>query len=461
MLLLLLSLLAPSRAASDDLVLHVEPVDVPTTVSVPVDSLLWVNLDYEKGPVEAVAEVLGDDLANCPNIRSNLGFRPTDARSLFERGLLRHAVVEITAEHIAVGGVPVMPLEAGKTPERLKEGVVLRPVRDALLRQAEAQYQFQLACKDGPWSEGGAPTAGSSGRLLIAAAPDVPFDVLQEVLVTARKAHFKVFYLYARSRRMVEDPLPTPPSVGDATMRIFVASDGGLGIDSQEEGQDSPTQLLGYLPSPAGTRSARVVPYPASPFAYVVGAGGALLSKGWEPALLARFDKDDLRAERQAPQPRVVRRALSSRRGVQAVPITLPEGTETVTSGRRTGARTRFTITGDTAHVAIFTPPAHLADALNRPDVYRQLNPILTCFRDEEADTAGLRGEIVLQVQAAPSGATRSVKLLPTTTIDDVHMRRCAVDTFNELRLPAVAVTPEPMLWTVSLDPGAVEAPDE
>lgn len=454
MFALLLALLMPARAADDDLVLHVEPVDVPAVVEVPLGTLLWVNLKYKGGPAEAVAEVLGDDLMNCPDIRSNLGFRPRDAKRLFQRDLLRYAVVEITAEHIAVGGIPVMPLENGDTPERLKEGVILRPVRDALLKQAEAQYQFQLACKDEPWVEGGAPTAASSGRLLIAAAADIPFDVLQEVLVTARKAHFKVFYLYARGRNRVEDPLPEPPRVGDASMRVYVASDGGLGIDSQEEGQDTASLLVDYLASPAGTRSARVVPYPSSPFAYVVGASGALLSKGWEPALLARFNRDDLRAERQVPRPYVVQKNLSLRRSVQVVPVTLPEGAETEGTGRRTIARTRFTITGDTPHIATFTPPAHLADALNRPDVYEQLNPILTCYRDEEGDTEGLGGAFVLEVRVGPDGSTDTVRVLPTTTIDDVHLRRCTVDTFTELILPSVAVTPEPMLWTVELSPG-------
>jgi len=459
LLTLLASLTTPARAGEDDLVLHVDPVDVPATVDVPLDTLLWVNLRYKGGPTEAVAEVLGDDLANCPDLRSELGFRPRDARDLFRRDLLRYAVVEVTAEQILVGGVPVMPLEDGDTPERLKEGVILRPLMDALLKQAEAQYQFQLACKDPAWTSDGTVTSGSSGRLLVAVAPDVPFDVLQEVLVTARKARFKIFYLHARSRKTVSDPLPEPPSVGDATMRVFVASDGGLGIDSQEEGQDTASLLIDYLPSPAGTRSARVVPYPASPFAYVVSGSGALLSKGWEPALLARFDKDDLRATRQAPVPRTVERRISARRSVQAVPVTLPEGAQQTTTSRREVSRTRFTITGDTPHVATFTPPAHLADALNRPDVYQQLNPILTCYRDEEADTEGLAGELVLQLQVGPSGTVTSVSLLPTSTVEDVHLRRCTVDTFRELTLPSVAVTPEPMLWTVALTPG--DKPDK
>ena len=455
MLILLASLWLTASAEDDHLRLHVPPVDVPATVDVPLDSLVWVNLRYQGGPTEAVAEILGDDLSNCPDLRSDLGFRPRDTRELFRRDLVRYAVVEVSATGIRVGGQDVMPLEDGNTPERLKEGVVLRPLLDALLAQAEAQYQFQRACQDPAWEPGGAVTSASSGRLLVAVSPDVPFDVLQEVLVTARKARFKTFYLAARSRRSVTDPLPQPPAVGDATMRVFVASDGGLGIDSQEEGQDSASLLIDYLPSPAGTRSARVVPYPASPFAYVVGGAGALLSKGWEPALLARFDKDDLRAPRRAPTVGFGEPRDLGRRSVQAVPVTLPEGAVEPQTSRRTVARTRFTITGETPHVATFTPPAHLADALNRPDVYRQLNPILTCYRDEEADDEGMEGELVLQLQVGPSDTAESVTLLPTTTIEDVHVRRCAVDTFKELRLPSVAVTPEPMLWTISLTPGA------
>ena len=65
-----------------------------------------------------------------------------------------------------------------------------------------------------------------------------------------------------------------------------------------------------------------------------------------------------------------------------------------------------------------------------------------------------MTGELVLQLRVGPSGKASEVTLMPTTTLEDVHVRRCTVDTFTELTLPSVAVTPEPMLWTVALVPG-------
>lgn len=134
--------------------------------------------------------------------------------------------------------------------------------------------------------------------------------------------------------------------------------------------------------------------------------------------------------------------------------MTLPEGGETLIASRRTAARTRFSITGSTPHVATFTPPVHLADALNTPEVGGQLKTVLTCYRDEESDTEGLKGDLVLELKASPSGRISKVRLMPTSTIDDPHLRRCVVDAFAALSMPGAAITAEPMLWTVSFDPG-------
>jgi hypothetical protein len=458
MLTLLLGWLA--LAAPPALRLGVAPVDVPAVIEIPVDSLVWVDAHHPMGAPEAVAEVLGDDMARCPDLRSSLGFRPRGAEDLWERELLRYAVVEVTAEGIAVSGRTVMPLEGGDTPERLKEGLVLTPLLDTLLAHREVLFQFRGACGDPAWEKGGAPTAASGERLLLAVAPDVPFDVVYEVLFTARKARFKHFYLYARSRRVVPDPLNDPPSVGDASVRVFVASDGGLGIDYEEEGQDSPQELLTYLPRPAASRSARVVPYPVSPFARVAGAAGALLAQGFEPAVLPRLDRDDLRASRVAPVPQAVVRTVSGTRSVQAVPITIPEGT--AEERRTAGNVTRFSITGSTPHVAVFTPPAHLADALNTPEVGSRLKHVLTCYRDEESDNTGLQGMLALEVRVKPDGTAEKVAILPTSDLDDPHVRRCVVDEFAALRFPQAAITPDPMLWKVLFlpRPPGTPAPD-
>jgi len=449
MLLLLSQLIQPATAADSSLELHVEPVMVPATSQVPLDTLVWVNLEHRLGPAGAVAEILGDDFSRCDDLRSVHGFRPRHARELWAQGLLRHAVVEVTRDGIFVGGTLVVTLEDGQTPDRLKEGVVLRTVLDALLRQREAQYQFRIACEDEAWAPG-VLTSASSERLLVAVAPDMPFDVVHEVLVSARKARFKQFYLYAKSRRFAPDPQTSPPRLGDTQMRVFVASDGGLGIDPQEEGQDSPSAVVGYLPSPASTRTSTVIPYSSSPFSAVVGAAGALLAKGWHPSLGVRLDGQDLRSGRVAPSAQPVSRVLSSSRPISAVPITLPEGAQQTSSARRKTPRTRFVITGATSHVATFTPPAHLADALNTPSMGGQLKTVLTCYRDEESDTQGLAGELVLELRASPAGGVESAKLLPTSTVTDPHLRTCVIDAFTALRLPGAAITPEPMLWTVA-----------
>ncbi|MFK7931741.1 MAG: hypothetical protein AB8H79_26425 [Myxococcota bacterium] len=448
MLLLLSQLVQPATAAESDLELHVEPVMVPATSQVPLDTLLWVNLEHRLGPAGAVAEILGDDFSRCDDLRSVHGFRPRHAKELWADGLLRHAVVEVTRDGVYVGGTLVVTLEGGKTPDRLKEGVVLRPVLDALLRQREAQYQFRMACEDEAWAPG-VLTSASSESLLVAVAPDMPFDVVHEVLVSARKARFKRFYLYAKSRRFAPDPQAAPPTLGNTKMRVFVASDGGLGIDPQEEGLDAPSAVVSYLPSPAGTRTSTAIPYPSSPFSAVVGAAGALLAKGWHPSLGVRLDGDDLRSARIAPAAPAVERVLSSNRPVSAVPITLPEGNEQTSSTRRSSPRTRFVITGASTHVATFTPPAHLADALNTPSVGGQLKTVLTCYRDEESDTQGLAGTLVLELRANPAGGVESATLLPTSTVSDPHLRTCVIDAFTALRLPGAAITPEPMLWTV------------
>jgi hypothetical protein len=451
-MLILLSWLAPALAGPSPLQLHVDPVDVPAVVEVSLDSLLWVNVSHPSGAAEAVAEVLGDDLVHCDDLRSATGFKPRHADDLWKRDLLRYAIIEVSATSISVGGQRVLDLVGGDTPDSAKRGVVLVPVLDALLAQAEAQYQFRVACNDPEWVPGGAATSASNQAVLLAVAPDVPFDVVHEILLTARKARFKYFYLYASGRNVVADPHARPPTLGDNGLSVYVASDGGLGIDSQEEGRDTASLLLDYLPRPAGTRSGRVVPYQASPFSRVVGAAGALLAKGWEPAVLSRLDSEDLRAVRSAPTSRSVDRSISGRRSVTAVPITLPEGDVTVSEVRE--KRTRFVITGNTPHVAIFTPPAHLADALNTPDVGASLKHVLTCYRDEEADTEGLSGELVFEILVQPSGQVSKVSLLPTSSLQDLHLRRCATDAFTALHFPSYAVTPEPMLWKVLFLPG-------
>lgn len=453
MLISLLSLFAPALAGPSPLRLNVASVDVPAVVEVPLDSLVWVDVDHPKGATEAVAEILGDDLVHCEDLRSSMGFRPRHADQLWSAGLLRYAVVEVTARTVSVGGRKVADLVGGDTVDRDKRGVVLLPLLDELMAQREAQYQFRVSCKDPEWSRDGAPTAASNESLLLAVAPDVPFDVVHEVLLTARKAHFKRFYLYASSRTVVSDPRPEPPTLGDSGISVYVASDGGLGIDSQAEGEDTARALTGYLPRPAATRSARVVPYQSSPFSHLVGAAGALLARGWEPAVLSRLDSEDMRAGRVAPHDRSTTRNISGKRSVTAVPITLPEGDPSVAAVR--DKRTRFVITGNTPHVAIFTPPAHLADALNTPDVGAHLKQVLTCYRDEETDTEGLTGELVLEIQVQPSGTVSHLSLLPTSTIDDVHLRRCATDAFAGLQFPSYAVTPEPMLWKVLFLPKA------
>jgi hypothetical protein len=444
-----------SAFAAPDLQLAVEPVEVPAAVEVPVEAFVWVNLDYPGGVTEAIAEVLGDDLAQCPNLRSPDGFRPKDADDLWRRDLLRYATVEVTAQGILVSGRLIVPLEAGKVPDRWKEGVVIRPLVEVLLRQREAQYQFRMACKDGPWAPGGPATSDIAERVLVAVAADVPFDVVNEVLQSARKARFKTFYLYARTRRPVRDTNAPPPSLAQTGLAVYVASDGGLGIDPEEEGQDVPSLLAEYVapPAPGVAPAGRVVPYPASPFGAVVGAAGALLGQGWSPAVLIRLDAPDLRARRTPPAPRATLRVIPARRTLHAVPVTLPESGEE--DPRSNARRTRFTLSGSTPHVAIFTPPAHLADLVNSPEVASQLKGVLGCYRDEEVDTPGLQGELALELRVAPSGEVTQVTLLPTTTIDDPHLRACVTDDFQALRLPSAALTPEPMLWKIQLLPRA------
>lgn len=451
MLTLLLSLVA--AAAPPALEVRVDPVQVPAVVEVPVENLVWADAMHDQGPAWVVAEILGDDLEHCEDLRSADGFKPAHADALWSQGLLSHAVIEVSHAGVSVAGRLVVPLVDGQTPEHVKDGVVLRPLLQTLMAYRETQYQFRVACKDPAWKAGGTPTAASAERLLIAVAPDMPFDVVHEVLLTARKARFKTFYLYARGRRVVSDPEATPPAVGDAGVRVFVASDGGLGIDYQDEGTDTPASLTSYLPRPAGTRSARVVPYGISPFSAVVGAAGALLDRGFEPAVLPRLDGDELRAARQAPRPVETRRTISGRRAVTAVPITLPEGS--AEERRTVGNVTRFSITGATPHVAIFTPPVHLADALNTPAIGSQLKRVLTCYRDEQSENEGLEGELVLEVRVKPTGQAERVSFLPTSTLEDRHVRRCVVDEFMSLPYPQAAITPDPMLWKVNFLPRA------
>jgi hypothetical protein len=441
--------------------LRVETVDVPATVDVPIDTLYWVNLDHPKGAAEAVAEILGDDLSDCANLIGPHGFQPSRADALWARDLLRYAVVEVTAEAIYVAGQPVVRLERGRVPDGAKDGVVIRPLLKRLLAQHEAQIQFAAACGHPEWRPGGPPTSASSARLL-AVAPDMPFDVVHEVLLTARKARFRSFYLYAKGRRTMSDPLAAPPDLVDAGLRVFVASDGGLGLDSEEESRDNATALTGYLPAPRRSRSARVVPYPASPFSAVVAASGALLAKGWEPAVLPRLDAEDLRAARLPAAATAATTRIPAKRAVSAVPVTLPEGgaLETAADARRT----RFSISGATAHLAIFTPPAHVADALNTPEMGAQLKKVLTCYRDEEHDKPGLKGDLVLEMRVRPNGEAERGVYLPTSTITDDLLRSCVLDQFLALRLPAAALTPEPMLWRVRFVPNAQladEAPEE
>ena len=437
--------------AAPPLEIGVDPVAVPAAVEVPADTLVWVDVTHPDGAPAAVAEVLGDDLANCPKIASTMGFRPRGLHDLWASGVLGRALVEVTAAGVRVGGDTLVSLENGAVPERFKEGVVIRPLLDRLLAHREALYQFRVACDDPPWKMGGPATAASREHLLLAVAPDVPFDVVHEVLVSARKARFKHFYLYARGRTVRPDPLAAPPDLGDASTRVFVASDGGLGIDYEQEGTDSPRALLGYLPAASGDDSARVVPYLVSPFADVVGAAGALLAHGYAPALLPRLDREDLRTGRSQPRPRRARHLIPANRTVQAVPITLPEGS--AEQRRRVGNVTRFSIAGATPHVAIFTPPAHLADALNTPEVGARLKHILTCYRDEESDEEGLKGGIDLEVHVRPTGAPDTVKVLPTSELEDPHLRRCVVDEFTALRFPQAAITPDPMLWRIQFLP--------
>lgn len=450
MLAVLLTLFA---SAAPPLEVHVDPVQVPAVVEVPVENLVWADAMHDQGPAWVVAEILGDDLQHCDVLRSADGFKPAHAEELWSEGLLSHAVVEVTHEGVSVAGRLIVPLVDGQTPSHLKDGVVLRPLLQTLMAYRETQYQFRVACRDPAWKAGGVPTSASSERLLVAVAGDMPFDVVHEVLLTARKARFKTFYLYARGKRVVADPLAMPPSVGDAGARVFVASDGGLGIDYQDEGTDTPASLVTYLPRPAGTRSARVVPYGISPFAAVAGAAGALLDRGFEPAVLPRLDGDELRAGRQAPHPIQTRRSISGRRAVTAVPITLPEGS--AEERRTVGNVTRFSITGATPHVAIFTPPVHLADALNTPAIGSQLKRVLTCYRDEQSGNAALEGELVLEVRVKPTGEAERVSFLPTSTLDDRHVRRCVVDEFMSLPYPQAAITPDPMLWKVNFLPRA------
>jgi hypothetical protein len=440
-------------AAPPSLEVRVVPPDVPAAVEVPLDSFYWVNLDHPKGAAEAVAEILGDDLKDCDNLKGPYGFQPSKADALWEAGLLRYAVVELTADALSVAGQPVVKLEDGRIPDRVKDGVVIRPLLRLLLTQHEAQIQFAAACGHPEWTPRGPATSASSGRLLVAVAPDMPFDVVQEVLLTARKARFKHFYLLAKGRRTLADPLAAPPDLADAGLRLYVASDGGLGLDSESEGTDTATAVAGYLPTPRKTRSARVVPYPASPFAAVAAAAGATLANGWEPAVLPRLDSDDLRAARAQPVPMVAVTRIPARRAITAVPVTLPEGgaLETASDARRT----RFSISGATPHVAIFTPPAHVADALNTPEIGAQLKKVLTCYRDEEQDKPGLQGDLVLEMRVRPSGEAERGVYLPTSTLDDELLRGCVLDEFLALRLPAAALTPEPMLWRVRFVPNA------
>lgn len=450
-MLILLSLLA--TAAPPALELRAAPIEVPAVVEIPPNSLYWVNLKYPGGPTEAVAEILGDNLVHCDNLRGMLGFQPALGDALWERGLLRYATIELTSTALYVGDEKVLTLEQGRVPESHKQGVVIRPLLDQLLAQQEAQVQFSAACDHPEWRPGAGSTSGANGRVLVAVAPDMPFDVVHEVLVTARKARFKYFYFHAEGERVLQDPLAPPPMLGEIGARVFVASDGGLGIDATEEGTDGPRELLTYLPLPKTTRSARVVPYPASPVARVIAAAGTLLAKGWHPTVLPRLDADDLRQARVAPRAEDQSIELPSRRPITAVVLTLPEGSarETVADSRRT----RFSITGTTPHVAVFTPPAHLADALNTPEVGAQLKAVLTCYRDESEDQESLSGDLVIEVRVKPSGEAARGTYLPTSTISDPLLRSCVLDEFLSLTLPAAAITPDPMLWRVQFYPTA------
>lgn len=438
--------------ASPDLTLEVAASASPAVVEVPLDSLLWVNIAHPSGPAEAVAEILGDDLMHCANLTSPLGFRPAHRDQLWGSDLLRYAVIEVSAEAISVSGQEVVRLDQGRVPQEHKHGVVIRPLLEILLTQHEAQHQFANACEHPPYEPGGPPTSAANARLLLAVAPDVPFDLVNEVLLTARKARFKYFYLYATAKRVLDDPLRSPPALHDAGIRVYVASDGGLGIDSETEGTDKPSGLVGYLPTPSSTPHARVVPYPASPFGAVAGAAGALLAKGWTPAVLPRLSADDLRKERQPPKPKKVTPSKHTGHVVTAIPLLLPEG-DPSTARASESQRTRFSITGSTPHVATFTPPAHVADALNTPEMGAQLKKVLTCYRDEEEDKPGMVGDLVLELRVGPAGRPASLSWLPTSTLEDRNLRECVHDVFMALDLPRAAVTPEPMLWRVSLHP--------
>ncbi|TVQ93920.1 MAG: hypothetical protein EA397_03335 [Deltaproteobacteria bacterium] len=444
----MLIFLATLALAGPDLTLQVEPSPSPAVVELALESLLWINLDHPSGAPEVVAEILGDDLMHCPNLTSPQGFRPSHDAELWKKGLLRYAVIEVTASAIYVSGSKVVDLHQGRVPVDHKHGVVIRPLLKVLLRQNEAQHQFANACGHPDYQPKGRPTSGASGRLLLAVAPDMPFDLINEVLLTARKARFKYFYLYASSTNIARDPLLVPPTLNDVGLRVFVASDGGLGLDADVEGTEDAAALRADLPEPTATSQARVVPYPASPYGAVASAAGALLAKGWNPAVLARLDADDLRATRQPPRPRRASSTVSGRSPITAIPIVLPEGAEQDLTSPES-QRTRFSITGSSPHVATFTPPAHVADALNTPEVGAQLKKVLSCYRDEEEDTPGLAGKLYLELRVSPTGRPDRVSYLPTSTLDDVHLRECVQDAFLGLDLPKAALSPEPMLWGV------------